>query len=159
MIGIDPSDGRLAIVAVRPGIGGPSLAVPPVRVEPRAAKETARFEEFEGILGEFVARNGLVGAGVALVLPAERVYLSRASFPPMKDRDLRDAVGMELERLFPVPPADLRHGYLRISSNPGGGRISVIVAATPSEYIERWEEVVTRAGLSLAAAVPAAWAI
>jgi len=96
MIGIDPSGGRLAIVAVRRGVGGPSLAVPPFWHEPRTAKEPARYEEIEGVLGEFVARNGLVGAGAVLVLPAERVYLARAAFPPMKDRDLRDAVGMEL---------------------------------------------------------------
>ena len=159
MIGIDPSGGRLAIVAVRRGIGGPSLAVPPVWHETRAAKETARFEEIEGILGEFVARNGLVGAGAALVLPAERVYLARAAFPPMKERDLRDAVGMELERLFPVPPAELRHGFRRLAGLSPGGKITLVVAAAPSEYIERWEEIATRAGLSLSAAVPAAWAV
>ena len=159
MIGIDPSGGRLAIVAVRHGLGGPSLAVPPMWHEPRTAKEPPRFEEIEGVLGEFVARNGLVGAGAALVLPAERVYLARASFPPMKDRDLRDAVGMELERLFPVPPAELRHGFRRLPGLSAGGRIPLVVVATPSEYIERWEEIVTRAGLSLSAAVPAAWAV
>ncbi|MBP2677964.1 MAG: hypothetical protein H6Q82_1029, partial [Deltaproteobacteria bacterium] len=30
MIGIDPTGGRLAIVAVRRGVGGSSLAVPPI---------------------------------------------------------------------------------------------------------------------------------
>jgi len=159
MIGIDPSGGRLAIVAVRRGVGGSSLAVPPLWHEPRTAKEPARFEEIEGVLGEFVARNGLVGGGAALVLPAERVYLARAAFPPMKERDLRDAVGMELERLFPVPPAELRHGFRRLSGLSAGGKIPMVVVATPSEYIDRWEEIVTRVGLSLSAAVPAAWAV
>lgn len=159
MIGIDPSGGRLAIVAVRFGIGGPSLAVPPVWHEPRAGRETVRFEEIEGILGEFVARNGLVGAGAALVLPAERVYLARATFPPMKDRDLRDAVGMELERLFPVPAAELRHGFRHLAGHSPGGKITLVVAAALSEYIERWDEIVTRVGLSLSAAVPVAWAV
>jgi len=159
MIGIDPSGGRLAIVAVRRGVGGPSLAVPPLWHEPRTAKETVRFEEIEGVLGEFVARNGLVGAGAALVLPAERVYLARAALPPMKERDLRDAVGMELERLFPMPPAELRHGFRRLAGLSAGGKIPLVVVATPSEYIDRWEEIVTRAGLSLSAAVPSAWAV
>jgi hypothetical protein len=158
MIGIDPSGGRLAIVAVRRGVGGASLAVPPLRHEPRTAKEPARFEEIEAVLGEFVARNGLVGAGAALVLPAERVYLARAAFPPMKERDLRDAVGMELERLFPVNPAELRHGFRRLAGPSPGGKIPLVVVATLSEYIDRWEEIVTRVGLSLSAAVPSAWA-
>jgi hypothetical protein len=159
VIGIDPSGGRLAIVSVRRGVGGPSLASPRLVYEPRAGKEPARFEEIEGVLGEFVASNGLVGAGAALVLPAERVYLARATFPPLKEKDLRDAVGMELERLFPVPPAELRYGYRRFAGSFAGGRIALVVAAAPSEYIDRWEETVARAGLSLSAAIPAAWAV
>jgi len=159
MIGIDPSGGRLAIVAVRRGVGGSSLAVPPLWHEPKTGKDPVRFEEIEGVLGEYVARNGLVGAGAALVLPAERVYLARAAFPPMKERDLRDAVGMELERLFPVPPAELRHGFRRLAGLSARGKITLVVVATPSEYIDRWEEIVTRAGLSLSAAVPSAWAV
>ena len=47
MVGIDPSGGRLAIVAVRRGVAGASLAVPPLRHDPRAAKEPARFEEID----------------------------------------------------------------------------------------------------------------
>ena len=159
MIGIDPSGGRLAIVAVRRRLGGSSPAAPPLWHEPRTMKESAGFEEIEGVLDEFVARNGLVGAGAALVVPAERVYLARAVFPPMKDRDLRDAVRMELERLFPVPPAELRHGFRRLAGPSAAGRIPLIVVATPSEYIDRWEEIVTRAGLSLSVAVPSAWAV
>jgi hypothetical protein len=159
MIGIDPSGGRLAIVAMRRGIGGSSLVVPPLCHEPRTGKEPARFEEIEEVLGEFVARNGLVGAGAVLVLPSERVYLARAVFPPMKERDLREAVGMELERLFPVSPAELRHGFRRLPALSGDGRITVVVGATPSEYIDRWEEILSRTGLSLSAAVPSAWAV
>ncbi|MGZ8461084.1 MAG: PilN domain-containing protein, partial [Candidatus Deferrimicrobiaceae bacterium] len=156
MIGIDPSGGRLAIVAVRRGVGGSSLAVPPVWHEPRTAKESVRFEE---VLGEFVARNGLVGAGAVLALPAERVHLARATFPMLKEKDLRDAVGMEVERLFPLPPAELRHAFRRLAGPSAVGRVALVVAATSSEYIDRWEEVVARAGLSLSAAVPSAWAI
>ena len=159
MIGIDPSGGRLAIVAVRRGLGVSSPAVPPLLHEPRTMKEPMGSEEIEGVLGEFVARNGLVGAGAALVLPAERVYLARASFPPMKERDLREAVGMELERLFPVPPAELRHGFRRLAGFSAAGRIALVVVATPSEYIDRWEEIAIRAGLSLSAVIPAAWAV
>jgi hypothetical protein len=159
MIGIDPSGGRLAIVAVRRGIGGTSLAAPPLWHESRTAKEPIRFEEIEGALGEFVARNGLVGAGAALALPAGRVHLARATFPPLKEKDLRDAVGMELERLFPLPAAGLRHGFRRLGGPSVGGRIALVVAAVSSEYIDRWEEIVARAGLSLSAAIPAAWAV
>ena len=159
MIGIDPSGGRLAIVAVRHGVAGASPAFPPLLHESKAGKDPVRFGEIEAVLGDYVARNGLVGAGAALVLPAERVYLARASFPPMKERDLRDAVGMELERLFPVPPAELRYDFRRLAGPSSGGKVGLVVAAAPSEYIDRWEEVAARVGLSLSAAIPAAWAV
>ena len=77
----------------------------------------------------------------------------------MKERDLRDAVGMELERLFPAPPAELRHGFRRLAGLSAAGKITLVVVAAPSEYIDRWEEIVTRVGLSLSAAVPVAWAV
>ncbi|GAB4244031.1 MAG: hypothetical protein OHK0028_22390 [Deltaproteobacteria bacterium] len=159
MIGIDPSGGRLAIAAVRRGVAGATLAFPPLLHEPRAGKDPVRFEEIESVLGEYVARHGLVGAGAALVLPAGNVYLARAAFPPLKEKDVGGAVAMELERLFPLPAGKLRYAFRRLPGPPSGGKTGWVVAAAPSEFIDRWEEVVARAGLTLSAAVPAAWAV
>jgi hypothetical protein len=159
VLGIDPSGGRLAIVAVRRGVVGVSTACPPLWHEPKGDKEVPRPEEIEGVLGEFVARNGLVGCEAALVLPADHVFLARASFPPLKGKDLRDAVGMELERLFPVAPSELSYSFRRLPAPSAGGKIPLVVAAARSDYVDRWEAIVARAGLTLAAAVPAAWAV
>ena len=101
----------------------------------------------------------MVGAGAALVLPAERVYLSRAAFPPMKERDLRDAVGMELERLFPVPSADAAPRVPAARPAFPRGKDLPRRRGDPLGIHHRWEEIVARAGLSLSAAVPAAWAV
>ncbi|MBI5905076.1 MAG: hypothetical protein HZB86_05945 [Deltaproteobacteria bacterium] len=158
VLGIDPSGGRLAIVAVRRGVGGVSPACAPLFHESKGEREGLRLEEAEGGLGEFVARNGLVGCEAVLVLPADRVFLARASFPPLKGKDLRDAVGMELERLFPVPPSELCYSFRRLPAS-SGGKVPLVVAAARSDYIDRWEETVARVGLSLAAAVPVAWAV
>jgi len=158
MIGIDPSGGRLSIVAIRRGVAGASLASPPLLHETSSVKDPLRFEEIGSVLGEYVARHGLVGSGAALVLPAGSVYLARAAFPPLKEKDLGDAVEMELDRLFPLPPGRVRHGYRRLAGPASGGKIAVLVAAVPAEHLERWEEVVGRAGLALSAAIPAAWA-
>jgi len=157
-VGIDPSGGRLCIVAVRPGMGGRSVAIPPLSHEFRAEREDARFGEAEGVLGDFVARNGLVGAQAFLVLPADRVHMARAAFPPMREKDLREAVGLELERLFPLAPAAMRHAYRRLPDTARDGKIRLVVAAAPLDCIERWEETVSRVGLTLGAAVPAGWA-
>ena len=159
VVGIDPSGGRLCVVAVRVGVGGRSVALPPLSHEFRAEREDARFGEAEGVLGDFVARNGLVGARAFLVLPADRVHMARAAFPPMREKDLREAVGLELERLFPLAPAAMRHAYRRLPEKAVDGRIRLVVAAAPFDWIDRWEETVSRVGLTLGAAVPAGWAV
>jgi hypothetical protein len=158
VVGIDPSGGRLAVVALRTGLGGPSAAAPPLLHEFRAERGDARFGEAEGVLGDFVARNGLVGAEAVLVLPADRVHKARAVFPPMREKDLRQAVGLELERLFPLAPSSLRHAYRKLPDASPDGKVRVVVAAAPLEYLDRWEDTVSRVGLTLGAAVPAAWA-
>lgn len=157
-IGIDPSGGSLRVVAVRGGMGGPSVSVPPLSHDFRSEREDARFGEAEGVLGDFVARNGLVGARAFLVLPADRVHMARAAFPPMREKDLREAVALELERLFPLPPSSLRHGYRRVPDPARDGKARLVVAAAPIDCIDRWEETVSRVGLTLEGAVPAPWA-
>jgi hypothetical protein len=43
ILGIDPSGGRLSLVAVRRVVGGFSLGAPPVCHEPRTVKEPFRL--------------------------------------------------------------------------------------------------------------------
>jgi Tfp pilus assembly protein PilN len=158
VLGVDPSGGRLAAVAVQRGLGGPVVARPPLCHEYRGDRGATRLEEAEIVLGEYVARNGLVGAEAFLALPADQVHMARAVFPPLRERDLREAVGLELERLFPVVPATLRYGYRVLPDTSPKGKISLVVAAVSVEYLDRCEEVLTSAGLSSGAAIPAGWA-
>lgn len=157
-LGIDASGSRLAVVAVRGALGAPSVAFPPLVRDLRGDTEADRIEEAETVLGEYVARHGLVGADARVALPAERVHMARAAFPPLREKDLREAVGLELDRLFPLDPASLRYGYLRLPGSPPGGGNTLAVAAVSAEYLDRWEQILSRTGLSMAAAVPAGWA-
>jgi len=158
VLGIDPSGGRLAAVRIQGGLGGPLVVRPSLCHDYRGEREATRLEEAETVLGEFVARNGFVGSKAFLALPADRVHMARAAFPPLREKDLREAVGLEMERLFPVSPATLRYGYRRLADPSSEGKISLVVAAVSVEYLDRCEEILSRVGLSLAAAVPAGWA-
>lgn len=159
VVGIDPSGRRLSIAAVRGRPGRAVPCAPPASYDLRGDREQARQEEAEGLLGEYVARNRLAGSAARLCVPADRVYTARLSFPPLRDKDLRAALELELERLFPVPPARLRFGWRRLASGSGGTTVPLIVAAVPSAYLETWEEISSRAGLTLRGAVPAGWAV
>jgi len=159
VVGIDPSGRRLSIAAVRGGLGRTVLCSPPASHDIRGDREQTRQEEAEALLGEYVARNLLAGSAARLCVPADRVYTARLSFPPLKDKDLRAALELELERLFPVPPSRLRFGWRRLATVSGRTAVPLVVAAVPSAYLERWEEICSRTGLTLRGAVPAGWAV
>jgi Tfp pilus assembly protein PilN len=159
VVGIDPSGRRLALTAVRYGVGRPSMAVPPAVFEVRSEREQAWFAEAEGVLVDFVARNGLAGSDARLAIPADKVFLARIAFPPLKEKDLRPALELELDRLFPFPASRLKFNWRRSGDAPGGKGARQLVVAAPSEYLARWEELASRAGLSLAGAVPSGWAL
>jgi len=156
VVGIDPSGKRLALIARGAGL---ARSVPPAVAPLRAEREQARFEEAEGLLREYVARHGLSGCAARLCVPASRVYTARVAFPPLRNRDLRAALEVELERLFPVPSSRLLFGWRRLGKGTRGKANPLVVAAVPSEYVERWRESAARAGLSLTSAIPSAWAL
>lgn len=156
VVGIDPSGKRLVLVARGTGL---ARSVPAAVFPLRAEREPSRFEEAEGILREYVARHGLSGCAARLCVPASRVYTARISFPPLRDRDLAAALEIELERLFPVPASRLSFGWRRGRKGERGNSVPLVVAAAPTDYIERWREAAARSGLSLASAIPSAWAI
>lgn len=159
VVGIDPSGRRLALSAVRYGVGRPFVALPPVVLDLRGEREQARIEDAERVLADFVARNGLAGCEARLAVPADKSFIARISLPPLRDKDVRPALALELERVFPLPASKLTFNWRRPAGTAGGGNARQVIVAAPSEWIGRWEEIVARAGLSLAGAVPSGWAL
>ena len=158
-MGIDPSGRRLALSVVRFGVGRISVPVPPVVFDLRAERDQTWLAKAESALLDFVARYGLSGSEARLAIPADKVFMARTSLPPLREKDLRAALALELERLFPFPASSLSFNWIQSGEPTGGKNPQQIVMAASSEYIERWEELVSRAGLSLAGAVPAGWAL
>ena len=159
VVGIDPSGKRLTLAAIRGGFGPPALIAPPLVYDLRSEKEQQLLSEVEGVLGDFAARHGLAGSAARLCIPADRIYSARVSFPPIREKDLRPALELELERLFPFPSSRLRFGWRRLAKASDGKNVTLIVMAVLSDYIEWWEDAVSRTGLRLAGAIPAGWAL
>lgn len=157
IVGIDPSGDRLVAVAVHGGTRR-VVGVPLVH-EMRGESESVRLVKAEAALGDFVVRNELMGAEARLGIPADKVLFSRVALPPLKDADLQEAVESELERLFPCSPAGLRFTWKRLPDGTGGKAIPLLVVATQGEYLDRWEEILSRVGLTLKTAVPSARAL
>jgi hypothetical protein len=158
-VGIDPSGRRLALSVVRFGVGRTSVLVPPVVLDLRAERDQTWLAKAESVLLDFVARYGLSGSEARLAIPADKVFMARISLPPLRAKDLRAAIALELDRLFPFPASSLSFNWILSGESAGGKNAQQIVMAAPSEYIERWEELVSRTGLRLAGAVPSGWAL
>jgi general secretion pathway protein L len=159
VVGIDPSGKRLALSAVRYGVGRPFVTVPPAVFELRGDREQAWLADAERILLDFVTHNGLAGSEARLVIPADKVFIARISFPPLREKDLRPALAMELDRLFPFPAVNLKFNWRRSREATDGKTVRQVVVAAPSDYLGRWEELVARTGLTLSGAVPSGWAL
>lgn len=159
VVGIDPSGKRLALAAIRGGFGPPALIAPPLVYDLRSEKEQQLLSEVEGVLGDFAARHGLAGSAARLCIPADRTYSARVTFPPIREKDLRPALELELERLFPFPSSRLRFGWKRLAEPSDGKNVTLIVTAVLSDYIEWWEDAASRTGLRLDGAIPAGWAL
>ncbi len=159
VVGIDPSGRRLAVAAVQGGVGNPASIVPPACFELRSDREAGRAEEAEELLRDFVARNGLARSEARLCIPASRVYTARIDFPALRARDLRPALSMELERLFPFPSSRLRFGWRRLAGGAGSRNGRFLVVASPVDYLDQWTAIAARAGLTLTGAVPSGWAV
>lgn len=159
VVGIDPSGRRLAVVAVQGGVGNPAMVAPPALFELRSEREPGRLEEAEEALRDFVARNGLAGCEARLCVPADRVFTARIDFPPLRARDLRAALSMEIERIFPFPSSKLRFQWRREGKGEGVRTARLVVVASPSEFVDQWIEIASRVGLSLSGVIPSGWAI
>lgn len=159
VVGIDPSGKRLAVAAIRGGFGRPVLCAPLLVADLRSEREQQLLSEAEGVLSDFVARTGLVGSAARLCIPADHVYTARVSFPRLREKDQLQALELELERLFPFPPSRLRFGWRRLAAAEDGKNVTLVVTAVPSDYLEPWENAVSRAGLRLTGAIPVGWAL
>ncbi len=159
VVGIDPSGKRLAVAAVRGGFGRPVLCAPLLVTDLRSEREPQFLTEAEGVLRDFVARTGLAGSTARLCIPADHVYTARVSFPRLREKDLLQALELELDRLFPFPPSRLRFGWRRLAAADDGKNVTLVVTAVSSDYLEPWENAVSRAGLRLTGAIPVGWAL
>ncbi len=160
-VGIDPSGGRLAAVAVNGGIGRSGDGAPTLVCELKAGSPQGRLTEAEGALREFVAKHGLAGSAAKLCIPADQVYVARTAFPPLKEKDVRPALSLELERLFPVSPSRLRFAWRTLGARrkAAGKAVDLVVTAAPSDFVDLWKTAISGAGLRLTGAVPAGAAV
>lgn len=101
-------------------------------------------------LRKFVTEGGGTDAPRTLcAIGARGVSLRRIQLPPSRPEDFDKVLALQIEREFPLPPAQLAWGHLRIAGAAGAdGGSQLVIAAVKKEAVEEYAELVTAVGLN-----------
>lgn len=113
-------------------------------------------------LGDAVRKLGLGKAKVNLTVPTSNVILRKASFPSLKDKELRNLIDVELHGSNQLPFKNPVFDFVRLgrseteaaataTADGKGAKTAeqeeVLIFATPLETVESYVDVVQEAGL------------
>ena len=99
-------------------------------------------------LRKFVTEGGGTHAPRALcAIGARGVSLRRIQLPPSRPEDFDKVLALQIEREFPLPPAQLAWGHLRIAPAAGHGS-EIMIAAVKKEATEEYAGIISACGLN-----------
>lgn len=89
---------------------------------------------------------------VNIALPENQVYTKVIETPTLSDKELASAIYWEAEQYIPVPLATITLDYkilYRPTTKEEGSKMQVLLVGAPTNLIEKYERVITTAGLSV----------
>lgn len=87
---------------------------------------------------------------VVASIPESEIFTKLIRFPKMSMDELSSAVTYEAEQYIPLPIQDVNYSYTIGAERPDGA-IDVLIVAAPIKLIERYEKVLSMAGLEAVA--------
>lgn len=122
-----------------------TLELPLERQASGRLTETCRNETTTR-LKEFLAAAGAGSNPSALcAISARGVSLRRLKLPPSRAEDFAGVLALQIEREFPLPPAQMAWGHQRLAGNGQG--IELLIAAVKKEAVEDYATVLAACGL------------
>lgn len=114
--------------------------------DPEAIAKSA-LDLFEhNLIGEISTRRA------AVAIPAARTFARVINLPPMKSKDIAEAVRLEAEQYIPVPVDQLYMDYEMISQNDKG--IELLAVAVPKGITDSYMALIDLLGLEAIALEP-----
>lgn len=105
----------------------------------------------ENLVGELSSNHVVLG------VPTARTFSRTFSIPTNAEKNLRDAVEIEVDQYIPIPMASLYVDYEVIERNKKD--VTVLMSAVPRTLIDACVEVATEAGLRVAMIEPSISAV
>lgn len=105
--------------------------------------------EVAGRLREIVGATGSRKPQTALcAIGARGVTLRRMSLPPSRPEDRDKVLALQIEREFPIAPANLAWGHRALGLGSGGGG-DILVAAVRKEQVDEYAAIAAEAGITM----------
>lgn len=159
LFGLDIGNGSLKVmqIAERPlNKHGKPVATPHVTGYGTVSFDPAAIDDGIVVQPEIIAKatmqlfkQQLIGdinhRRVAIAIPAYRTFMRSVQLPPLKSKELQQAVQLEAEQYIPVPLEELYLDYEKISLNKE--QLEVLAVAVPQKIVDSYLELAQILGL------------
>lgn len=154
--GIDVGHREIKGVTVKKGRSMPEVAAVARVSTPAGALDNGNVSNAEalaGALGEVARYLGIEGQRVVTAAPARHLVVRPMRLPPMPAEEVAQVVGIEAEKILPVPAKDLvlDHVILGETQNEGQRQLDVLLFGLPKTSAYQYYEAFSAAGLRLVA--------
>ena len=145
-VGIAPEERVLHLVCLERAAASWRLAETLQLPLPQAAEEASFWQEAAGAVKLALAKRGWEKARIAVSLPEEQVFFYRKEFPPLSDKELKEAVRWDL--LASLPAAEAEDAYSMDFQRLDGRE--VLLVALPRGKAQEIHRAFDEAGLCFA---------
>jgi Tfp pilus assembly protein PilN len=135
---------------------GPDLVAAVVRVRPSGVKILGCLTipdyagrpaaEWGAEYSDFMRRLGVSHLAATMLLPRSEVIVRQVAFPGVSPKDLGPAVQLQIDSLHPYGEDEVSYAWARL-----GDTSSVLIGIARKSVIERYSQLLTEAGLKIAA--------
>lgn len=116
------------------------------------SESTLDQEEMARAIRKLVDEANIETRYVNVALPENQVYTKVVDMPVLSDKELSSAIYWEAEQYIPVPLSTITLDYTvvrRPEKNENGGKMQVLLVGAPTMLINKYEKIITLAGLSI----------
>ncbi len=110
-------------------------------------------EEIARAIRTMLGEASISSKYVNIALPENQVYTRIIEMPVLSDKEIESAIYWEAEQYIPVPLSTITLDYKvlkRPQSPEEGAKINVLLVGAPTLLIDKYEKILTLAGLTIA---------
>lgn len=156
IIGLDISSTGVKVMAVDANkwdvIGYGSIDLDPLKVKDSLEGSSKYLSDNVKILIKEKVVGSLPSNHVAIAIPTAKSYSRTFNLPTKVEKNLKDAVELEIEQYIPIPSSTLYVDYEIIERNKE--QITLLMSAVPKIIVDRCIEAAENAGLSVSLVEP-----